>query len=178
MVRWVLWRRPYKYNRGALRRESNKSTKETRSSKQSWVKWGRLRGGETLGGDREAEKCGGKSDGVTREGAGEHSDLAPTSLMCAMIHVHLWVCVPVGVCVWGPAAYLWLVMPWSVASDSPASLWPPVIQNMPLSVWPLHERQRPGRGDLWGSGVTAQINLHKPGDWCMCERIIVCFKTQ
>lgn len=49
--------------------------------------------------------------------------------MCAMIHEHLWVCVHGGV--YGPAAYLRLVMLWSVASDSPASPWPPVIQNMP-----------------------------------------------
>lgn len=51
----------------------------------------------------------------------------PMPLMCAMIHAHLWVCVPVGV--QGPAAYLWLLMLWSVASDGPTSLWPPVIQT-------------------------------------------------
>lgn len=43
-------------------------------------------------------------------------------------------------CVEGPAAYLRLGMLWSVASDSPTSLWPPVIQNMPLPAQLLHER--------------------------------------
>lgn len=89
----------------------------------------------------------------------------PASLMCVVIRAHWWVCVPVG----GAGAYLWLVMLWSAASDSPASPWPPVIQNMPLPARLLHERQRP---DCWGSGaggggsnVTAQINLHRPGAW-------------
>lgn len=54
--------------------------------------------------------------------------------MCPLIHVHSSVCAHSGVK--RPAAYLWLVMLWPVVSDSPAFLWPPVIQNMTLSVRP------------------------------------------
>lgn len=57
-------------------------------------------------------------------------------LMCPMIHVHSSGCAHSGVK--RPAAYLWLAMLWSVVSDSPAFLWPPVIQNMTPSVWPVH----------------------------------------
>lgn len=105
----------------------------------------------------EVEKCresandGGDEGGRERGWAREHNDLA-LRLWCVVIRAHWWVCVPVG----GAGAYLWLVMLWSAASDSPASPWPPVIQNMPLPARLLHERQRP---DCWGSGAGAMWRL-------------------
>ena len=65
--------------------------------------------------------------------------------MDAMIHAHLWMCVHGSV--QRPAAYLWLVMLWSVVSDSPASPWTPVIQSMPLPA-PFYMK---GKGQLTGA---------------------------
>lgn len=75
-----------------------------------------------------------------------------------MIHVHSSLCAHSGVK--RPAAYLWLVMLWSLVSDNPACLWPLVIQNVTLPVRPLHKIHKPSPPGVDRSEVgLAQINL-------------------